>query len=67
MASYMKFLIEKDLDYVSEEQYQNIIKTVASINRIMSGLPGISSVLPTTKSRNPSVRTIGADLIPTCE
>jgi hypothetical protein len=27
----MKFLIEKDLDHVSEGQYQNIIKTVASI------------------------------------
>ena len=65
IASYMKFLIQKDLDYVSEEQYQNIVKTVTSVINILNGLPGIQSHFPSVLL--PSVRIIGADSIPPCE
>ena len=70
ISSYMKFLIMKDLGYDRNRQYQNLIKLLDNDN-LMRGLPGIQShfpsVLPTIKSPNPSVRIVGADLIPPCE
>ena len=68
-SSYMKFLINKDLKYDHDRQYQNLINFLD--DGLMRGLPGVQShfpsVLPTIKSRNPSVRIIGADLIPSSE
>ena len=65
----MKFLINKDLKYDHDRQYQNLIKLLDGGS--LRGLPGIQShfpsVLPTIKSRNTSVRILGADLIPSCE
>ena len=45
MASYMKYLINKDMDFDRNRQYQDLIKLLDS-GSLMRGLPGIQSPFP---------------------